>query len=133
MGIEKAKDAGSIKTYLPESVMREFSNRTRDVSTSKRLFHGEYQDQGLWSSVENAGIEEIRNYVIEVFSGVNLAFEQDNSIISGLNDFLESHSNIFAKIDESKRQRRDDEPSRSVINGKAIYPEEGDRHNHRCS
>jgi len=125
--LRRQKDAGSIKTYLPESVMREFFNRTRDVSTSKRLFHGEYQDQGLWSSIENAEIEEIRNYVIEVFSGVNIAFEQDNSIISGLNNFLESHSNIFAKIDESKRQRRDDEPSRSVINGDAIYPEEGDR------
>ena len=125
--LRRQKEAGSIKTYLPESVIREFSNRTRDVPTSKRLFHGEYQDQGLWSSIENDGIEEIRDYVIEIFSGVNLAFEQDSSIAGGLNSFLESHSNIFAKIDESKRQRRDDEPSRSVINGKAIYPEEGDR------
>ena len=95
--LRRQKDAGSIKTYLPESVMREFSNRTRDVSTSKRLFHGEYQDQGLWSSVENAGIEEIRNYVIEVFSGVNLAFEQDNSIISGLNDFLKATQTSLRK------------------------------------
>ena len=40
--LRRQKEAGSIKTYLPKSVIREFSNRTRDVPTSKRLFHGEY-------------------------------------------------------------------------------------------
>ena len=124
--LRRQKDAGAIKTFLPKSVIGEFFHRARDVTSSRMLFHGEYQDEGFWSSINDEEIENVRGYIIETFSGIDLAFEHDASIASELNGFLQSHSNIFEKIDESKRLRRDDEPSRSVIDGKAIYPEKGD-------
>ena len=125
--LRKHGDSGSIKPYIPNSVMSEFKNRTKNAKTCKRLFDGEYQDPVLWSSIKDNDIEQIQADIIGIFNRVDLNFEQSQEIKDEMNGFLASHEDIFEQIDENKRLRRDDEPSRYVINGRAIYPEYGDR------
>ncbi len=116
----------SIMLYVPSAVKGEFFNRTRSVKSAKSLFDGEYQDQVMWSKIDERVLEEIRKDVIKLFDVFSLSFEEDQDLESGLKDFLVGHEGIFERIDERKRILRDDEPARSVIGGRAIYPETGD-------
>jgi hypothetical protein len=80
----------------------------------------------MWSKIKDEGLQEIQKDVIELFDTVSLSFESCSDIEDGLSDFLIGHEGIFERIDERKRILRDDEPARSVIGGRAIYPEGGD-------
>ena len=112
--------------HVPSAVKGEFANRTRDVKSARSLFDGEYQDQVLWSKIEEGELQDIRRNVIELFDTVSLSFKGNSDLEIGLSDFLIKHEGIFERIDERKRILRDDEPARSVIGGRAIYPETGD-------
>ena len=43
-----------------------------------------------------------------------------------LEEFLLKHENIFQLVDEQKRRRSEEIPTRTELNGKEIYPERGD-------
>mgnify|MGYP001166828578 FL=1 len=124
--LRRRGSSGSIMLYVPSAVKGEFANRTRSVKSAKSLFDGEYQDQVMWSKIEEGVLQEIRKDVIELFDTVSLSFEGSPDLESGMSDFLIRHEGIFERIDERKRILRDDEPARSVIGGRAIYPETGD-------
>lgn len=111
--------------YVPSAVKGEFTNRTRNVKSAKSLFDGEYQDQVMWSKIEEGELKGIRERVIDLFNTISLSFEESTDLREDLNGFLIRHEGIFDRIDQKKRLR-DDEPARSVIGGRAIYPEAGD-------
>ena len=75
--------------------------------------------------IKDEQLQEIQKHVIGLFNTVSLSFEGNPDLEDGLSDFLIGHEGIFERIDE-KRILRDDEPARSVISGRAIYPEGGD-------
>nr|ABB82975.1 hypothetical protein [uncultured organism HF70_19B12] len=117
---------GDIILYVPSAVQGEFVNRTRSLKSVRSLFDGEYQDQVMWSKIEDGGLEEIQKHVIGLFNRVSISFKPDPDLRDGITEFLVKHEGIFERIDEKKRILRDDEPARSVISGRAIYPEAGD-------
>ena len=80
----------------------------------------------MWSKINEEGLREIQKRVIGLFDTVSLSFDGNPDLEDGLSDFLIRHERIFERIDERKRILRDDEPARSVIGGRAIYPEGGD-------
>ncbi len=124
--LRRRGNSGNIMLHVPSAVKGEFANRTRDVKSARSLFDGEYQDQVLWSKIEEGELQDIRRNVIELFDTVSLSFKGNSDLEIGLSDFLIKHEGIFERIDERKRILRDDEPARSVIGGRAIYPETGD-------
>ena len=107
--------------YVPSAVQGEFVNRTRSLKSVRSLFDGEYQDQVMWSKIEDGGLEEIQKHVIGLFNRVSISFKPDPDLRDGITEFLVKHEGIFERIDEKKRILRDDEPARSVISGRAIY------------
>ena len=62
-----------------------------------------------------------------MFNRISISFKPDPDLRDGITEFLVKHEGIFERIDEKKRILRDDEPARSVISGRAIYPEAGDQ------
>ena len=124
--LRRQGNSGDILLYVPSAVKGEFANRTRSVKSAKSLFDGEYQDQVMWSKIKDEELQEIQKRVIGLFDTVSLSFEGSSDLEGGLSDFLIGHEGIFERIDERKRILRDDEPARSVIGGRAIYPEGGD-------
>ncbi|MEC8548301.1 MAG: hypothetical protein VXY31_03170, partial [Candidatus Thermoplasmatota archaeon] len=124
--LRRRGNEGDIMLYVPSAVKGEFANRTRNVKSAKSLFDGEYQDQVMWSKIEEGELNGIRERVIDLFNTISLSFEESADLREDLNGFLIRHEGIFDRIDERKRVLRDDEPARSVIGGRAIYPEAGD-------
>ena len=123
--LRRRGDGGDIMLYVPSAVRGEFTNRTRNVKSARSLFDGEYQDQVMWSKIEEGELKGIRERVIDLFNTISLSFEERADLREDLNGFLIRHEGIFDRIDQKKRLR-DDEPARSVIGGRAIYPEAGD-------
>ena len=123
--LRRRGNEGDIMLYVPSAVKGEFANRTRNVKSAKSLFDGEYQDQVMWSKIEEGELKGIRERVIDLFNTISLSFEESTDLREDLNGFLIRHEGIFDRIDQKKRLR-DDEPARSVIGGRAIYPEAGD-------
>ena len=120
---------GGKETFLsiPPAALSEFTNRTKNPENVLKLFNDVYINRERWK--EKITTEFLKNKVKEICKSFSTWPQEDYSNKLSkieLEEFLIKHENIFELVDEQKRKRTEEIPTRTELNGKEIYPEGGD-------
>tara|TARA_B100000459_G_scaffold32463_1_gene15456 strand:- start:1662 stop:2207 length:546 start_codon:yes stop_codon:yes gene_type:complete len=120
---------GGKETFLsiPPAALSEFTNRTKNPENVLKLFNDVYINRERWK--EKITAEFLKNKVKEICKSFSTWPQEDYSNKLSkieLEEFLIKHENIFELVDEQKRKRTEEIPTRTELNGKEIYPEGGD-------
>jgi len=120
---------GGKETFLsiPPAALGEFRHRARNPEAVLNLFNDIYINRKEWKKkITSKFLKERVAQICKSFSTWPQEKYTKNREDVALEDFLIKHEKIFEAVDEQKR-RMGDNPPRTEINGKSIYPEKGDR------
>ena len=120
---------GGDDTFLsiPPAALGEFKNRTKNPEVVLNLFNDIYINRKEWKKkITSKFLKERVAKICESFSTWPQEKYTKKRDGIDLEDFLIKHEKIFESVDEQKR-RMGGNPARTEINGKQIYPEQGDR------
>ena len=120
---------GGKETFLsiPPAALGEFKNRTKNPDIVLGLFNDVYIDRKEWKKkITSKFLKEKVNQICDSFSTWPQEKYSKQRKEIDLEDFLIKHEKIFELVDEQKRRRSEEIPPRTEINGKEIYPEQGD-------
>tara|TARA_B100000900_G_scaffold100448_1_gene83138 strand:- start:1815 stop:5180 length:3366 start_codon:yes stop_codon:yes gene_type:complete len=120
---------GGKETFLsiPPAAVSEFTNRTKNPESVLKLFNDVYINREQWE--KKITPDFLRKKVDQVCKSFSTWPQEDYSNKLSkieLEEFLLKHENIFQLVDEQKRERSEEIPIRTELNGKEIYPEGGD-------
>ena len=112
---------------IPPAALGEFANRVKTPKAVLNLFNDVYIDRKEWNrKITSKFLKERVAKICESFTTwpqEKYSKERENI---NLESFLVKHEKIFELVDEQKRRRSEEIPPRTEIDGKDIYPEQGD-------
>ena len=120
---------GGKETFLsiPPAALSEFTNRARNPETVFGLFSDVYINKKQWKEkITKDFLNKKVKEICDSFSTWPQEKYSDKISNIELEEFLLKHENIFQLVDEQKRRRSEEIPTRTELNGKEIYPERGD-------
>ena len=120
---------GGKETFLsiPPAALSEFTNRARNPETVLGLFSDVYINKKQWKEkITKDFLNKKVKEICDSFSTWPQEKYSDKISNIELEEFLLKHENIFQLVDEQKRRRSEEIPTRTELNGKEIYPERGD-------
>ena len=112
---------------IPPAALSEFNNRVKTPDAVLGLFNDTYIDRKMWKKKVTSDF--LKKKVKQICKSFSTWPQEDYSNKLSkieLEGFLLKHENIFELVDEQKRRRTEDIPTRTELNGKEIYPEGGD-------
>jgi hypothetical protein len=120
---------GGKETFLsiPPAALSEFTNRTKNPDAVVKLFNDVYINREQWN--KKITPEFLKKKVKQICKSFSTWPQEDYSKKLSkieLEEFLLKHENIFQLVDDQKRNRSEEIPKRTELNGKEIYPEGGD-------
>jgi len=125
--LKRRSEEGRVHLCIPMSAEAEFLNRTRSPKITRALFSDVYIDNKVWKSTVTSKLLQKRvEYILRTFGKFRADVDMGAKREVDLDSFLIRHSEIFERVTEAKQLARDDPPPRSVIDGRAIFPESGD-------
>jgi len=120
---------GGKETFLsiPPAALSEFTNRAKNPETVFGLFSDVYINKKQWKEkITKDFLNKKVKEICDSFSTWPQEKYSDKISNIELEEFLLKHENIFQLVDEQKRRRSEEIPTRTELNGKEIYPERGD-------
>ena len=120
---------GGKETFLsiPPAALSEFINRAKNPETVFGLFSDVYINKKQWKEkITKDFLNKKVKEICDSFSTWPQEKYSDKISNIELEEFLLKHENIFELVDEQKRRRSEEIPTRTELNGKEIYPERGD-------
>ena len=120
---------GGKETFLsiPPAALSEFTNRAKNPETVFGLFSDVYINKKQWKEkITKDFLNKKVKEICDSFSTWPQEKYSDKISNIELEEFLLKHENIFELVDEQKRRRSEEIPTRTELNGKEIYPERGD-------
>ena len=120
---------GGKETFLsiPPAALSEFTNRARNPETVFGLFSDVYINKKQWKEkITKDFLNKKVKEICDSFSTWPQEKYSDKISNIELEEFLLKHENIFQLVDEQKRRRSEEIPTRTELNGKEFYPERGD-------